>query len=449
MHRRQRPGADRPPPRHHRDAERDRDPALRPHPVRPGPPHGGRPAGRGGGRRTPARRRPLEAAIGPRTAALDLHRLPGARRARRGPGAHGQDRPRPRPAPDRRRRLHAPARRPPPPLDGHRGRPRDPERRQGHPRPAEHGAPRRPARPDPRRCGERRAQRGHRPALQGQQGGHRRPRDGDRAVPPGRPRRRVGPPPRRGAPNPRRRRRVRRRPGAHRGRPGRLDLAHRAPVDRLRRDRTHSRRGHGRPAPGRSRRSWSGSTGASSWSTPTACAATRPPSWPGGSGRSSPGGRPGPDERSLPTLPRLAHTQDSRPSSLPTLRHPQHRRRLPMDFRTLANAWQAGALSRRAFLERAAALGARCGRRRPPGGPCGPARRGPDDPEARARDRPGRRRLEARPPLLDLVERHPGDVQRLRQPDEPPPGRQAPARASPPSGRPRARPPGRSSSVRA
>ena len=80
--------ADRPPARHHRDAERDRDPAVRPDPVRPGAPHGRRGPGRGrqrgrlhaggarGCHRPPDRR-------------AHLHRLAGARRARGRARAHG------------------------------------------------------------------------------------------------------------------------------------------------------------------------------------------------------------------------------------------------------------------------------------------------------------------------------------------------------------------------
>ena len=79
---------------------------------------------------------------------------------------------------------------------------------------------------------------------------------------------------------------------------------------------------------------------ASSWWTPTACGATRR-LVARRLRRSCSGRRPGPDDGrwTLATLP----TPD--------------RRRMRIDFRKLVDAWQAGTLSRRAFLERAAALG--------------------------------------------------------------------------------------------
>src|SRR3989304_1576573 len=67
----------------------------------------------------------------------------------------------------------------------------------------------------------------------------------------------------------------------------------------------------------------------------------------------------------------------------------------------LVSAWRAGAVTRREFLRRAGVPG-------------------PDPPEARAGRRAGRRHLEVRPALLDVCERHPGLLQRLRQPHEPP-----------------------------
>ena len=81
----------------------------------------------------------IEAAIGPRTAALIYIVSPGLADARRRPRAHGRDRPRARPPADRRRRVDPPAGRAHHALDGDGRRPRDPERRQGHPGAAEHG----------------------------------------------------------------------------------------------------------------------------------------------------------------------------------------------------------------------------------------------------------------------------------------------------------------------
>ncbi len=67
--------------------------------------------------------------------------------------------------------------------------------------------------------------------------------------------------------------------------------------------------------------------------------------------------------------------------------------------------------------------GGRRGRARRRGGAGAGAR--PDDAEARARRLPGRRHLEVRPAFLHVVQRHPRVVQRLRQPDRPPPRSEA------------------------
>src|SRR5712691_12865287 len=75
---------------------------------------------------------------------------------------------------------------------------------------------------------------------------------------------------------------------------------------------------------------------------------------------------------------------------------------------------------------RATERGGRPRRRRRAARSARAARRGADRAEARARVGAGRRRLEVRPALQHLVERHPRVVQHLRQPDEPSPRRQAP-----------------------
>ena len=64
------------PARHDRDAERDRHPAVRPDPVRPGAPHGRRRPGRGR-HEDACTPEAIEAAIGPRTAALIYIVSPG------------------------------------------------------------------------------------------------------------------------------------------------------------------------------------------------------------------------------------------------------------------------------------------------------------------------------------------------------------------------------------
>ena len=87
-------------------------------------------------------------------------------------------------------------------------------------------------------------------------------------------------------------------------------------------------------------------------------------------------------------------------------------------------------MSRREFLRRAGLLGLTAAGRRRAGRRGGSgARAGADDPEAGAGRRAGRRHLEVRPALLHLGERHPGVLQRLRQPDQPAPRPEAPSGA--------------------
>ena len=74
-------------------------------------------------------------------------------------------------------------------------------------------------------------------------------------------------------------------------------------------------------------------------------------------------------------------------------------------------------LTRRELLKSAATAGARR------------IRRCPDDAQARAGGRPGRRHRQARSAFQHVVQRHPVVVQPLRQPHQPSPRRQAPSRA--------------------
>ena len=303
-------------PRHRRDAERDRDPAVRPDPVRPGAPHGRRRPGRG-------RRRGRLHAGGDRGGhrAADrrahLHRLARARRARRGARAHGRHRPRPRAAADRRRRVHPAAGRPPHALDGHRRRPRDPERGQGHPRarrtpacssaaPTSSAPPRPTARPTPPSGGPARSARrpssawsprsscsSRRTTTRSGRGTSTR-RAGSSAPSPASPASRL----------------AWRRTAACTPPPPCCSRIDRAATGLTPDEVMHALRRGEPPIMVRVSR-------ASSWWTPTACAVTRRPSWPAGSGRSCSAARPALTRTAVEREPGRLTEPTTRPKSMP------------------------------------------------------------------------------------------------------------------------------------